>query len=325
MRPFGSTFSEVICCSRNERLRSASGRSVAQLPPPAPPRQPSVPNRSRVNVNTSRSSARGFSHIGVSTLRVGISRAVRVPSGIRKRPPYCPNAIAPPSTASKSAEPAGPRRHDCLRATGAQFISPNAGERRLLRGSPAANRKQGSSTPQWRRHSTPKICRAVGHISVLAMIQSSGDSFASRSPRDFSSAIQLPRPPRSPSMKTTCCLTLALVTASVLPAAAQNGKPDSEGFVRDWLVLAPHSIGDSSGADEIDKKQFATEEKPAAKDGTVQRVAGKDLMWAKVTSPTFYIDFKELHPDKSEHVLAWAVAYIVAPVDKTGLTLKMNS
>lgn len=126
-------------------------------------------------------------------------------------------------------------------------------------------------------------------------------------------------------MKTPHLLTLALVAASVLPATAQNGKPDSEGFVRDWLVLAPHSIGDSSGADEIDKKQFATEEKPAAKDGTVQRVAGKDLMWAKVTSPTFYIDFKELHPDKSEHVVAWAVAYIVAPADKTGLTLKMNS
>ena len=48
-------------------------------------------------------------------------------------------------------------------------------------------------------------------------------------------------------------------------------------------------------------------------------------MWAKVTSPTFYIDFKELHPDKSEHVAAWAVAYIVASAEKTGLTLKMNS
>jgi hypothetical protein len=126
-------------------------------------------------------------------------------------------------------------------------------------------------------------------------------------------------------MKTPHLLSLALLAASVIPAAAQNGKPDSEGFVRDWLVLAPHSIGDNSGADEIDKKQFASEAQPAAKDGAVQRVAGKDLMWAKVTSPTFYIDFKELHPDKSEHVAAWAVAYIVAPAEKTGLTLKMNS
>src|SRR5688572_33071440 len=99
-------------------------------------------------------------------------------------------------------------------------------------------------------------------------------------------------------MKTTHLLILVLLAASAAPVTAQNGKPDSEGFIRDWLVLAPLSIGDSSGADIIDKKQFAEEAKPAAKDGTVQKVGGKDLMWSKTTSKTFYIDFKELNPDQ---------------------------
>ena len=87
-------------------------------------------------------------------------------------------------------------------------------------------------------------------------------------------------------------LTIGLVVSTLLSAAAQNGKPDAEGFIRDWLVLAPHSIGESSGADEIDKKQFADEAQPAAKEGAKQRVGGKELTWSKTTTKDFYIDFK---------------------------------
>ena len=126
-------------------------------------------------------------------------------------------------------------------------------------------------------------------------------------------------------MKTRPLLTLALVAATVIPVTAQNGKPDPEGFIRDWLVLAPLSIGENSGADEIEKKQFADEAQPAAKEATTQKVGGKDLTWEKVATKTFYIDFKELHPSQSEHVVAWAVAYVVAAEEKSGLTLKMNS
>ena len=117
---------------------------------------------------------------------------------------------------------------------------------------------------------------------------------------------------------------LVLLSLTALSAAAQNGKPDAEGFIRDWLVLAPLSIGDS-GADEIDKKQFAEEAQPAAKDGATQQIGSKALTWKKTATKAFYIDFKELHPEQSEHVCAWAVAYIVSPDDKAGLTLKMNS
>ncbi len=124
-------------------------------------------------------------------------------------------------------------------------------------------------------------------------------------------------------MKTP--LTLALLAFSSLPAVAQNGKPDAEGFIRDWLILAPYPIGESSGGDEIDKKQFASEAQPAASDGAVQKIGSKELEWTKTTTKTFYIDFKELHPQQSEHVVGWAVAYIVSADDKAGLVLKMNS
>jgi hypothetical protein len=118
---------------------------------------------------------------------------------------------------------------------------------------------------------------------------------------------------------------LPLLGAAIAPALAQNGKPDREGFIRDWLVLAPLSIGDSGGTYAIDKKQFAEEAMPAAKDGAKQKAGDKELTWKKTTTKDFFLDFKELHPDQSEHVVGWAVAYVVSPDEKSGLTLKMNS
>jgi hypothetical protein len=117
---------------------------------------------------------------------------------------------------------------------------------------------------------------------------------------------------------------LAILSLTALSASAQNGKPDAEGFIRDWLILAPLGI-DGSGADAIDKKQFADEAQPAAKDGASQSIGSAQLTWKKTTTPAFYIDFRELHPTQGEQVCGWAVAYLVSPDEKSGLTLKMNS
>lgn len=126
-------------------------------------------------------------------------------------------------------------------------------------------------------------------------------------------------------MNTRLTLTLLVSALTSSVAFAQAGKPDAEGYIRNWLILAPLPIGDSPGADEIDKKQFPEEAQPSAKDGAVQKVGSEELKWKKVETKAFYIDFRELNPTQGEHVAGWAVAYIVAEADKAGLTLKMNS
>jgi hypothetical protein len=126
-------------------------------------------------------------------------------------------------------------------------------------------------------------------------------------------------------MKTHLSVAVALIALSTGPAFAQGGKPDAEGYIRDWLVLAPYPVDSESGASEIDKQQFATEAQPAAQDGVAQKVGSKQLTWKKTTAKAFYLDFKELHPDQSENVVAWAVAYVTAPAALTGITLAMNS
>jgi hypothetical protein len=126
-------------------------------------------------------------------------------------------------------------------------------------------------------------------------------------------------------MKTTPFLALVFGSLGLSAAFAQSGKPDKEGFIHDWLVLAPLSIEGSTGADEIDKKQLANEADPKAKEGGKQKVGNKELTWKKMTAPDFFLDFKELFPDQSENVIGWAVAYVLADQEKKDLTLKMNS
>lgn len=126
-------------------------------------------------------------------------------------------------------------------------------------------------------------------------------------------------------MKTSPFSFIALLLAGLVSASAQNGKPDAEGFIRDWLVLAPFSISGSAGGDEIDRVQFPEEPKPAARAGATQKIRDTTLTWKKVTTDKFHLDFKELHPQQSEYVIAWAVAYVVSPEERSGLTLRMNS
>lgn len=126
-------------------------------------------------------------------------------------------------------------------------------------------------------------------------------------------------------MKLPPVVAPVLMLAALCPALAQNGKPDSEGFIRDWLVLAPAPIGEYSGAEEINRKQFAEEASPSAREGAKQKVGEQELAWQRVASKQFYLDFRALHPTRFEHVVAWAVAYVVSPDDKSGLTLLLNS
>lgn len=126
-------------------------------------------------------------------------------------------------------------------------------------------------------------------------------------------------------MKIRSLTVVVFSLASSFPAFAQNGKPDAEGFIRDWLVLAPYSIAGGSGAEEIDKKQFPEEAQPAAREGARQKVGAKELTWRKTAAKAFNLDFRELHPGEFEYVIAWAVAYVTSPDEKSGLTLRMNS
>jgi hypothetical protein len=107
-------------------------------------------------------------------------------------------------------------------------------------------------------------------------------------------------------------LIVAFLSA-ILLAAPETFSPDAEGFIRNWLVLAPIPVQEDSGAFEIDKDFLNGEAtiKPKA-DDTVN-VGGKTLTWKAHQTSDFVIDFlKSFGKERGEDVAAYAVAYIIA-------------
>ena len=118
-------------------------------------------------------------------------------------------------------------------------------------------------------------------------------------------------------------LIVAFLSVILLPAP-QTFSPDAEGFIRNWLVLAPIAIEENAGASEIDKDFLAGEAtiKPKADDKV--NVAGKILTWKAHQTSDFFIDFLQAFPERGEQVAAYAVAYVIAD-DEMKVKLSIGS
>ena len=119
-------------------------------------------------------------------------------------------------------------------------------------------------------------------------------------------------------------LIVAVLSAILIPAP-ETFSPDAEGFIRNWLVLAPIAVQEDSGASEIDKDFLKGEAtiKPRAADRVT--VAGKDLTWTAHKTSDFFIDFLQAFgKERGEDVAAYAVAYVIAD-DEMKVKLSIGS
>jgi hypothetical protein len=126
-------------------------------------------------------------------------------------------------------------------------------------------------------------------------------------------------------MPINAVLIVALVGGMLAPVQ-NTSSPDAEGFIRDWLVLAPIAIEGESGADQIDKDFIAGEAAAKPKAGDKVTVGGSDLTWTAHKSADYYIDFlAAFGKARGEYVAGYAVTYIVADEDmKLTLALSTN-
>ena len=120
-------------------------------------------------------------------------------------------------------------------------------------------------------------------------------------------------------------LILALLGAVLLPVP-QTSTPDTDGFIRNWLVLAPIAIDGDQGASEIDKDFLKGEAaiKPKADDKVT--VGGRELTWKAHQTSDYFIDFLQAFgKERGEYVAGYAVAYVVADEPmKVTLALSTN-
>jgi len=122
----------------------------------------------------------------------------------------------------------------------------------------------------------------------------------------------------------------ALVIVGLLsllgPPSLQTFSPDADGFVRNWLVLAPIAIDGESGAAEIDRELLPGEAtiSPKAGDKAVAP-GGRVLSWTAHQTGDYFIDFLEAFgKERGEYVAGYAVAYINASAEMN-VTLALSS
>jgi len=119
----------------------------------------------------------------------------------------------------------------------------------------------------------------------------------------------------------------ALLGSSLISAtAADSLRTDAEGYIRDWVMLAPIAIRDGETcADALLKDQIPNEAALRPKAGDKVKVGGKELTWRNVTAATNYFDFNETLKSINDHVAGYMVTYVECDVDTPDVVMAVAS
>lgn len=121
------------------------------------------------------------------------------------------------------------------------------------------------------------------------------------------------------------CVVLSALFISTV-RAADALKPDSKGFIRDWVMLAPVPLPlGSSGAELIVEDQIKNEGALQPKAGDTITIHGKEMTWRNITATTNYVDFNALLKRVNDHVAGYLVTYVECDREMPGVTMAVGS
>jgi hypothetical protein len=107
---------------------------------------------------------------------------------------------------------------------------------------------------------------------------------------------------------------------------AQASTLDSEGYIRDWVMLAPIPLpAGGSAADLILKEQVTDEAALKPRDGDKVTINGKELTWTNITAATNYFDFNAILKTQNDHAAGFMVTYIECDQEIAGVTMAVAS
>src|SRR3989475_3783816 len=115
-------------------------------------------------------------------------------------------------------------------------------------------------------------------------------------------------------MNTKSIITTGALLLSMFALQSQAGTeefaPRNDGFIGDWLLLAPIQLkSDSDGAEEIGKNQIADEGLLKPKAGDKVTVGGKELTWKRVKATDYFLDLNSILSQQTEKTVGYAVCY----------------
>lgn len=131
------------------------------------------------------------------------------------------------------------------------------------------------------------------------------------------------------NFNTLKALSLASLIAGPAMAAlraADASTPDAEGYIRDWVMLAPIPLPDGeSGSDALFRPQIRDEATLRPKAGDKIKVGAKELTWQNVTASTNYFDFNAVLKTVNDHAAGYMVTYIECETDRPDVILAVAS
>ena len=108
--------------------------------------------------------------------------------------------------------------------------------------------------------------------------------------------------------------------------AADSLRPDADGYIRDWLMLAPIALPEGeSCAEALLKEQLRNESALRPKAGDKVKIGGKELAWRNVTASTNYFDLNESLKSINDHVAGYMVTYIECEKETPDVILAVAS
>jgi len=124
--------------------------------------------------------------------------------------------------------------------------------------------------------------------------------------------------------------TVGLVALSCLlvskVGAAGALKLDSEGYIRNWVMLAPIALSEGeSGADAVFKEQIKDEAALQPKAGDKVKIRGKELTWQNITAATNYFDFNATLKTVNDHAAGYMVTYIECDTERPDVIMAVAS
>lgn len=131
-------------------------------------------------------------------------------------------------------------------------------------------------------------------------------------------------------MNMTKLISLAGIAFSLLVTAGAKANDsftlDPEGYIRNWVMLAPIALEEEEpGTEAIYRQQVRGEASLRPKAGETVKVGAKELTWQNVTASTNYLDFNATLKSVNDRAAGYMVTYIECETDRPDVIMAVGS
>jgi len=128
------------------------------------------------------------------------------------------------------------------------------------------------------------------------------------------------------ALLATVGLLASTLLATPSARAGDSLKPDADGYIRDWIMLAPIALpaGRPAG-DLVVEEQVKNEAALQPKAGDTVKVYGKEMTWQNITATTKYFDFNAVLKSTNDHAAGYMVTYIECDKEMNDVTMALGS